>query len=394
MEMNVGRRRAVAGASAALIVCLAGVVSARSQAAAGQSATAPKPQMAEEVFKDIRVLKGIPVDEFMDTMGMFAAATAKDCTGCHSPNILLGRREAFAEPTPMIARARQMVTMMNTLDRNSFGGRRRITCYTCHTGTPTPARVPNLSIQYGTPLPDNPNAMDFIPVPGATPAQVDQLFAKYIQRIGGAQRLAAVTSVVATGTYAGWDTAFGEVPVEIYARAPDQVTMTVHRKEGNNTWTFDGRNYWFAGIDSAVPNYTTTYTGGNLAGARVDALVTLAPHRIQQVFERWQISEGLVDDDKPVQVLQGTSQGQTPVNLYFDDSGLLVRLVRWNDTAVGPVPVQFDFSDYREVAGVRRPFKWVKTWTNNKVTFTMKDIRGNVAVDAARFAKPAPVAIP
>jgi hypothetical protein len=52
------------------------------------------------------------------------------------------------------------------------------------------------------------------------------------------------------------------------------------------------------------------------------------------------------------------------------------------------VPVQFDFSDYRDVAGVKRPFKWVKTWTNNKVTFTMKEIRGNVAIDAARFAKP------
>ena len=221
--MNLGWRSTVVG-MAAVCACLLTVVSAGSQAA-----QEPKAQMAEEVFKDIRVLKGIPVDEFMDTMGMFAAATAKDCTGCHSPNILLGTREAFAEATPMIARARQMVTMMNMLDRNYFGGRRRITCYTCHTGTPTPGRVPNLSIQYGTPLPENPDAMDFIPVPGATAGQVDQLFAKYIQAIGGAQRLNGVTSLVANGTYAGWDTAFGEVPVEIYAKATDHTTMTVHR---------------------------------------------------------------------------------------------------------------------------------------------------------------------
>ena len=44
---------------------------------------ADTPQMSETFFKDIRVLKGIPVDEFIDTMGMFSAATAKDCTGCH-----------------------------------------------------------------------------------------------------------------------------------------------------------------------------------------------------------------------------------------------------------------------------------------------------------------------
>jgi hypothetical protein len=99
------------------------------------------------------------------------------------------------------------------------------------------------------------------------------------------------------------------------------------------------------------------------------------------------VSEDLIDD-KPVQVLQGLNQGETPVNLYFDDSGLLVRMVRWSDTAVGPVPTQYDYSDYREVGGVRRPFRWVKTWTNNKATFTLKDVRPNVPIEPARFARP------
>jgi hypothetical protein len=58
------------------------------------------------------------------------------------------------------------------------------------------------------------------------------------------------------------------------------------------------------------------------------------------------------------------------------------------------VPVQFDFADYREVAGVRRPFRWVKTWTNNRVTFALKDVRANVAIDDARFARPAGVPVP
>jgi hypothetical protein len=325
----------------------------------------------------------------MDTMGMFAAATAKDCTGCHSPNILSGQRDAFAQPTPMIVRARQMVLMMNEINTKFFGGRKRVTCYTCHSGTPNPGRVPNLTIQYGTPPPENPNAMEFVNIPGP-PNQVDQIFAKYIQAIGGAQRLTSITSFVATGTYAGWDTALSEVPVEIFGKLPDQLTTIVHRKEGINTWTFDGRNAWFAGVDSAVPNFTTTMTGGNLTGARVDAIVTLAPASIPKAFSRWLVSEDTIDD-KPVQVLQGSNQGQTPVNLYFDESGLLVRLVRWSDTAVGPIPTQFDFSDYREVGGVRKPFRWVKTWTNNRVTFTMKDIRPNVPIEATRFSKPAAV---
>ena len=33
-----------------------------------------RPPMAEEVFKNIQVLKGIPVDEFMGTMGLFSSS--------------------------------------------------------------------------------------------------------------------------------------------------------------------------------------------------------------------------------------------------------------------------------------------------------------------------------
>jgi hypothetical protein len=249
--------------------------------------------------------------------------------------------------------------------------------------------VPNLSIQYGTPPPENPDRLDFVALPDRD-KDVDQIFAKYVNAIGGAARLGAVKTFVATGTYAGWDTSHVEVPVEFFGRAPDAFTTIVHRKEGNNTFVYDGRNAWFAGIDAAAPNFTLSYTGGNLTGARIDALVAVAPHTIQKAYSRWQVSEDLVNDI-PVTVLQGTNKGESPVSLYFDEAGLLVRLVRWNDTAVGPVPTQFDFSNYREVDGIRRPFEWVKAWTNNRVVFRLKDVRINAPVDMSRFARPTPV---
>ena len=68
--------------------------------------------------------------------------------------------------------------------------------------------------------------------------------------------------------------------------------------------------------------------------------------------------------------------------------GSLVRLQRWNETLVGPVATQYDYSDYRDVADVKRPFKWVKTSTRNQVTMVIKEMRPNVAIDAAKFAKP------
>src|SRR5262245_49018811 len=107
---------------AALIFAAASIGVAARQTAPAAASDAPV--MAENFFKDIRVLKGIPVDEFIDTMGMFAAATAKDCTGCHSPQILDGKPEAFAIETPMIQKARFMVGMMNTINRNFFGNQK------------------------------------------------------------------------------------------------------------------------------------------------------------------------------------------------------------------------------------------------------------------------------
>ena len=56
--------------SAIILVCLVGTtVSAQTPAAA--AGTSDKPLMAEQVFKNVQVLKGIPVNEFMDTMGFF-----------------------------------------------------------------------------------------------------------------------------------------------------------------------------------------------------------------------------------------------------------------------------------------------------------------------------------
>ena len=53
------------------------------------AATQDKPLLAEQVFKNIQVLKGIPVNEFMDTMGFFAASLSMNCTDCHVDACLL-----------------------------------------------------------------------------------------------------------------------------------------------------------------------------------------------------------------------------------------------------------------------------------------------------------------
>ena len=364
-----------------LCVCLLGVVSAARQAAPAQA-----PEMSENVFEDIQVLRGIPADEFMDTMGMFAASLVYDCTGCHDPDILIDR-EAFSNPTPRIQRARQMVLMVNALNRTYFGGEPRVTCFTCHRGSGAPEAIPDLRVQYGDGPDEDPNLITIFPDRRVT---ADQVFDRYIQALGGADRLAALTSYVATGTYLGFNTGQTMVPIEIFAGAPDRRTTVVQMFDGEAVKAYDGQNAWASEGWRQQP--LMTFTGGNLAGARFDGLVGF-PAGIQEAYSEWQVGNTVIDD-REVQILQGTNPGELPVNLYIDESGLLVRTVRWNRTPVGTIPTQTDYSDYREVAGVQMPFRVLVTWTNGQNRFELTDVRPNVQIDPARFGRPAPYPAP
>ena len=54
-----------------------------STASAHGQATPAKQLMSEQAFKNVTVLKGIPVDEFMNTMGFISASTNYNCADCH-----------------------------------------------------------------------------------------------------------------------------------------------------------------------------------------------------------------------------------------------------------------------------------------------------------------------
>ena len=380
--MNCRQRRPVFWATGAAIACLLGVVSAR------QAAPEPAPQMTEDVFRNIQVLQGMPVDTFFDVMGMFASSMGDDCTYCHSGEAVF-RRDAFGDPTPRIQRARQMIVMMRALNETYFGGAPRVTCFTCHRGMYAPVDAPRLSLQYGVPE-EEPNVRDF---PPDTRTSADELLDRYLQALGETEQLAGISSFVATGTYAGFDTGFAEVPVEIFARAPNQRSVTVTMTDGDSHRVFDGRNGWWAGPDSPVP--IETLTSGNLDRYRLEALVAF-PAGIKQAFSQWTVGRTAIDD-RLVSIVQGANpeSGLLPVNLYFDnETGLLARLVRWNGTPLGPVPTQIDYDDYRDVADVKMPFTWTVSKTYMQHTIKLSDVQVNVPVDAARFVTPPPGGTP
>jgi photosynthetic reaction center cytochrome c subunit len=378
------KERRLIALAAAVLVSLTAVPASAQQANAG------KPQMVEDVFKNVQELKGIPLNQFMDTMGFFAAAIGLNCTGCHVPEALQDWSR-FADDVPRKRMSRAMIRMVDSINKEKFGGRRMITCWTCHRGGQAVDNIPSLMAQYSI-APEDPNAIEMV-VDAPKEPTANQILDKYIQASGGAQRLAALTSWVAKGTYSGYNTYHVAVPVEIYAKSPAQRALFAHTQVGDNAEVFDGANGWIAGLDRPVP-LLTLLPGPELDGAKLDAMLAF-PGSIRQALSDFKTGfPPTTIEDKLENIVQGTAAGKTRVKLYFDNqTGLLTRQVRYADTPIGMVPTQTDYTDYRDVAGVKLPFHIVVTWTDGQSDIVLSDIQANPAIDNAKFAKPAPAVV-
>jgi photosynthetic reaction center cytochrome c subunit len=355
-----------------------------------QSTNGDRQPMSDEVFKNVQVLKGIPVNEFMGTMGFFAASLGLNCVYCHVPESLQNW-DKFAEDVPRKRMSRLMIQMVNAINRNNFGGRPVVTCYSCHHGNERPKAIPSLAEQYGVPMED-PNEIEIVPQAQSGPPP-EQILDKYIAALGGAEKLAAVTSLTAQGTYEGYETYHQKVPFELYAHAPAQLTTTIHTQNGDSTSVFDGRAGWIAAADKPIHLFPLL-PGAEIDSARFDAELFF-PAKIKDALTNWRGGFPVTSlEDREVQVIQGTGAGKTRVKLYFDkESGLLLRQVRYIETKVGTNPLQIDYKDYRDVNGIKLPYAWITTWTDGQSTHEVREYQANTAIDASKFAKPAPAVV-
>ena len=193
----------------------------------------------------------------------------------------------------------------------------------------------------------------------------------------------------AKGTYEGFDTYHQKVPLEIDAKAPAQKMVIWHTQNGDSSNVFDGRNGWIAQVSNPV-RLMPMLPGYELDAGRLDAALSF-PGAIKQALTDWKIGfPPTTIDDKEVVIVQGTGAGKSRFKLYFESqTGYLVRVVRYEDTPIGMVPIQNDYADYRDVGGVKMPFKMVVTWTDGQSHIELNEITPNANIPATRFAKPA-----
>lgn len=375
-------------AMAVLAVALGvAIVGARAQAptASGQApgnAQAPtpaqsveaKPKLAEEVYKNTQVLKGIPADQLEPTMDFIAASLGVQCEHCH----VQGAPEK--DDKNQKKTARKMIEMTNALNKDSFEGRRQVTCFSCHRGAGEPVAIPLVSD--GTPRPEaagprTPGGPNATPPPNA-----DQVLAKFVEAVGGADSIQKVTSRILRGNLIVGER---QIAVEVFAKAPYKRAAVVHLPNGGESITaFDGQTGWL-GNTGQPPRVMTT---AQAAAAKLDADFYFAAH-VKETLRQVRPGRPEKINDRDTYVLMGRPAGQPPVRLYFDQqTGLLVRQVRFLETALGRLPTQIDYDDYRSVDGVKIPFRWTLARPNGRFTIQIEKVEQNVTIDDSRFAAP------
>ena len=374
---------------------------------AQQPAPAAAQPTSDRVFKNVQVLKDIPVDDFMGTMGIMCAALGFDCSDCHTN---AGTEKVdWAADTPRKVRARGMVRMMTAINRDNFGGRQMVTCWSCHHGRDRPSTTPSLEFMYG---PANQEMDDVLTQMEGQPTP-DSIIDKYLNAIGGRERLASVKSYVAKGKSVGFGGFGGGGSVQIFAKFPDQRTTLIEFPEaperGRSIRVYNGHDGWLETPLTVLGEYQLT--GGELDGARLDAELAF-PAQIKDVLTNLRVSlPATISDlpapssqsskdvsmvalgqDRPANVVQGTGPRGTIATLYFDQqTNLLLRVVRYGKSPIGRVPTQVDYADYRDVGGIKMPFKMVFAWMDGRDAIQLSEVQTNVPVDAARFGKPAPL---
>lgn len=332
---------------------------------------------AEAVYKNIQVLKDVPSNQLIPTMRFITASLGVECSYCHVPDHF---EKDDKKPKEI---ARGMMRMMFAIDQNSFAGTREVTCYSCHRGSTKPEGTPDVASDVVNKV-DSKNetspsvAEKFV----ANLPTADEMIHDYIQALGGAAAIARITSREEKGAITAAGKSFS---VEIFTQDPDKQALIRHTPSGDSATIFDGQQGWFS-----FPNRPTREMHeADLESARIDANLHF-PINIKKSCAELRVEYPEKIGGRAANVISCANVGKPPIKLYFDnESKLLVRIVRYAPSPLGTVPTQIDYGDYREVDGLKIPFRWAVAQPDGIATTQLEQVQQNVPVDPARFANPA-----
>jgi photosynthetic reaction center cytochrome c subunit len=355
---------------AAILLFAGGMNGGRTQEPPVKSA-ADQPKTAEQQFKNIQVLKGIPAEQLIPSMQFITASLGVECDFCHVEHAM----DKDDKKTKLSAR--KMITMVLALNQTHFNGELEVTCYTCHRGAPHPVGTPILSAE---PVVRSEHVHDDEDASHAGLPTPDQVLDQFLAAVGGAEAVNKIKTRVQKGKI---DAAGMQYPVEVYSEAPEKRVSISHPSRGDSVTAFNGEVGWLS-----MPNGFHRMTAAEAEAARIDAQLHF-PVRLRELYEEFRVRPGEEIGGRPTVLVSAKASGRPDLGLYFDqENGLLVRLIRFAETPLGLNPTQIDYADFRVADGVKIPFKWTLTRPGGSFTIQIEQVQQNVPVDEKLFVMP------
>jgi len=288
---------------------------------------------AGDRYKSVRVLTDMPATMIIPTMAFISNSLGVTCLHCHT--------DAYeSDEKPMKEKAREMIRLMRAVNDAQFGGRRMVTCQTCHNGRAVPR---------STPLIENSGWNQPKPAPQPPLPAIATVLQRYTAALG-VEALARLQTQRLTGTVTRNS---GRTPpvserFELYQERPRSLRLATDLSHPPEA-------------DVELP------------------MTFLRPSTLQARYPNLHVSGRDTIGTASTIVAIGTS-GAATHRLYFSEqSGLLIRRADDIETPLGAVPEHYDFADFRQVDGVMVPTRIVWSRADYQVTFVVAEIRHNVA---------------
>jgi hypothetical protein len=359
----------------ALVLTLALVIICRGEKQTGKPKDDDRVELLGERLKEIQQLRDVPSTQLIPVMRSFTAALGVSCAFCHTLKAD-GSIDPAAPDKEEQKTARVMIKMVREINQRDFGGQTQVGCFTCHAGHAQPQRFP--------PLPVDRVALQASPAPTPAAPPAATLIDNYIAAMGGEAALAKVTSCMMRAQYTAANGLNGTYESE--AVAPQRAHDVITTSRGGRERIADRDKGW-----ESSPYGMRFLPPQQAIDVEISQPLLLAK-QLKDGYSRYDASSKSKIDDRDVFVLSAIRRDGRRERLYFaTTNGLLVRRVTSTPTPAGLLPEQVDFSDYREVDGLKFPFS-IRVATadseNPSSTRTVNELKVNVPIDPSRFEKP------
>ncbi len=347
------------------------------------SQTTPQEKTIDQTHKNIVALKGLPDSQLSTIMNYFNASLGVQCTFCH---VRENNAMAFDKDHEHKTIAREMIKMVQEVNKNNFGGKTEVSCFTCHQGRPMPTAMPSFPLPApmgGGPRPPGAAPTAVAPAAAATPAPTaEQVWDKYVQAVGGKEALAKLKNRTMKGSFTMNNGTVMDLEI---TNEGSNVRSLLKGQAGETNGAFNGTTGWVKDQRGQ-----REMNRNDINNART-LLENLAALKLSEPYPTFALGGRRTKvGDREAFVMRGTREGKA-LTLFFDaETGLLLRKLEVSPTVLGGIPEQTDYEDYREVDGVKLPMT-IKSYSvigNNTGVRKFTEVKHNLTIDGALFTAP------